>query len=243
MRPLRPWKIAKLTLSSLVALALVLTGIIGFAHTKSGRPVLAWMGRHGIMPGAKSGACPLGYDKQATPERKDAARRKFASIHAGGDTASARPALGFVLDRTTRGDVESWAAKSGITCIDGVAYADLDCSNVPVAALPAPVGALGMHGIWFNFDASDRLVAVHAFRYTTDVEAASAAFHAVEDEVTSEVGPASETEGHGTPYELELGTLAQASAEYRFKNYYAVARATNMGKSFALTEDYRSLPN
>jgi hypothetical protein len=243
MHRLRSWKIAKVTFSSLVALAIVLTGVIGFAHTKSGRPLLAWMGKHGIMPGAKGAGCPLGYDKLATPEQKQAARKQFAANHASNDVASARPALGFVLDRTTRDDVKAWAAKSGVTCVDGIKYADLDCSNVPVSALPAPVGTLGIHGIWFNFDAGERLVSVHAFRYANDADTAAAAFRAVEDGVTSEAGPPAKTEGSGTPKELELGTLAQVSAEYRFKNYFAVARATNMGKSFTLSEDYRSLTN
>ena len=43
-------------------------------------------------------------------------------------------------------------------------------------------------------------------------------------------------------YRISGGSLKQASAEYRFRDYYALARATNMGQGFALTEEYRSLP-
>lgn len=242
MRRLRPWKVVKIATSSLVAAALVSTGIIGFAHTKSGRPVLAWMGKHGIMPGAKGG-CPLGYDKQATPEQKEIARRNFAVLHGAEGAAAARPALGFVLDQTTRADVNAWATKNGVTCAAGGKQADLVCSEVPVGALPAPVGAVGMHGIWFNFGPNDALVSVISFRRDKSVDAISSTLHAVEDEVTREAGPAAKIGGDGSPTELETGMLAQSFAEYRFKNYYAVARATNMGADYVLTEEYRALPN
>ena len=45
------------------------------------------------------------------------------------------------------------------------------------------------------------------------------------------------------PRVLTQGALRQASAEFRFRDYYALARATNLGQSFVLTEEYRALPD
>ena len=47
--------------------------------------------------------------------------------------------------------------------------------------------------------------------------------------------------GDSAPSSLAAGLLRQASAEFRFSDYYAIARVTNMGDGFMLTEEYRSL--
>jgi hypothetical protein len=63
----------------------------------------------------------------------------------------------------------------------------------------------------------------------------------VAERVTREAGHAAASSGD--PSRLASGTLYQATAEYRFSNYFAVARATNMGPGtgYVLTEEYRSL--
>ncbi|MEO7329302.1 MAG: hypothetical protein ABI193_12030 [Minicystis sp.] len=147
----------KRALVSIAALGLSCTGVMGFAHTKAGRPLLALMGH-----GAAKDGCPFGYDVAASPEQKEAARQRFAASHAGASRASQRPALGFTLDGTTREEVRAWASSRGITCKVPRSGPDLDCADVPSSALPE-------------------------------------AFH-------------------------------------------MLARATNMGNDFALTEEYRSLP-
>ena len=52
-RKMRFIKAIKIAFGSLAALLAIAAAVIGFAHTKSGRPLLAWMGRHHLMPGAK----------------------------------------------------------------------------------------------------------------------------------------------------------------------------------------------
>ena len=54
-------------------------------------------------------------------------------------------------------------------------------------------------------------------------------------------GARCKVQGASTSQELKEGLLRQASAEYRFTNYYSFARASNMPDGFLLTEEYRSL--
>ena len=44
-------------------------------------------------------------------------------------------------------------------------------------------------------------------------------------------------------FDITSGLLRQASAEYRFRDYYAIARATNLGDEYVLTEEYHALGN
>ena len=74
-------------------------------------------------------------------------------------------------------------------------------------------------------------------------EAVSAAFEAIAGEIDRAAGPRTAEGGDPSPAGLAAGLLRQASAEYRFHDYYAVLRATNMGDRFALTEEYRALPD
>ena len=232
-------RFVKTTIGSAVALAFAFFAIVGFAHTKAGRPLLAMMGRHG---GAKVG-CPLGYDVAATPQEKEAARQRFASAHHGDARASGRPALGFTLDVTTRADVMVWAASNGVTCKKPRSGADLDCAGVPDALLPEASRGVGVRNLWLDFGAKDTLISVIAVRRDASADVISATFGAVTDDLAKEAGPASSVDGEATALRLSSGLLQQASAEYRFRNYYALTRATNMGDGFVLTEEYRSLPD
>ncbi len=114
-----------------VALLVLGTAVIGFAHTKPGRPILKLLGM-----GKSAGGCPFGYDKPATAEARDKARLHFAKVHRGATRAADRPALGFALDTTSRADVVAWSAAHGVACAPGKT-ADLACSEVAAAA-PLP---------------------------------------------------------------------------------------------------------
>ncbi len=48
-------------------------------------------------------------------------------------------------------------------------------------------------------------------------------------------------DGDASAANLTAATLRQAMIEYRFKDYQAVVRATNLGDGFVLTEEYASL--
>jgi hypothetical protein len=224
-------------LAGAAGLALAFTAAVGVAHTRAGRPLLAWMGG-----GHAKGGCPFGYDAARTPEERAAALRQFATTHAGEARAAARPALGFTLDVTTRADVLAWAAARGVACRAPRSGPDLTCDDVPAEALPDARAGARLAGLWMTFGPRDELVSVTAVRRHPSAETIAAAFGDVTATVAREAGPPVSTEGDASAARLAAAPLRQASAEYRFRDYYALARATNMGSAFALTEEYRSLP-
>ena len=232
-------KAAKIALFSVIGIGLAFVALMGFAHTKAGRPLLALMGRHGVM----KGKCPLGYDVAQTPEQKEAARQRFAAVHHGDTRAVARPALGFVLDRTTRDDVLAWAKAHAVSCTIPKSGADLDCSNVPDALLPDADRGAFVRNLWLYFGEKDTLISVIAVRRDKSAEAISRTFGNVSVDLSKEAGPPATVDGDASASRLSSGLLQQASIEYRFRNYYALARATNMGDGYVLTEEYRSLPD
>jgi hypothetical protein len=233
---------------SVVSLGVAFTAVMGFAHTKAGHPILALMGP--LMgashhPGGSGGKCPLGFGNKGTAEEKEAARSKFATAHAGAERAPFRPALGFQLDTTTRNDVSAWASAHGVTCTVPKSGSDLDCGNVRADALPAGSDAsgIGFQSIWFTFGAGDKLIAAVGVREDAHADAMSSEFQRLVEGVTHEAGSPAKIQGDPSPAALASGALYQASAEYRFRNYFAVARVTNMGpRGYVLTEEYRSLP-
>ncbi len=232
------FKWARVALKSALALSLVLVALIGFAHTKTGRPLRPLLGL-----GARVGGCPLGYDQTQTPEQRELARRSFAATHAGSQSAPERPALGFDLDVTTQADVESWAKTNHVSCIPHKSGADLACEHVSSDLLPAHFNHVRVDDLWLNFGEKSQLISIVAIRRDPSAVAVSTAFEQITDEVTREAGQATASNGHASATQLSSGLLHQTSAEYRFHNYYALARATNMGDAFVLTEEYRSLPD
>jgi hypothetical protein len=227
-------------LGAAFGLALAFTAVMGFAHTKPGKPLLAWMG---MASGgkAKGGACPFGYDVPASPAQHDQNLRAFASKHPSDLVAAARPALAFELGHDTRADVERWAATYGVACRKPRTGPDLDCSDVPDAALPLSARGAPVASAWFVFDAHDALSSLTVVRSSHGAEETSATFQRVSADLTQKAGPSSKATGEPTAAYLSTGLLYQASVEYQFHNYYAELRATNMREGFALTESYRRL--
>jgi hypothetical protein len=226
-----------LAASSLTVLALV--GFVGFLHVPAGRPLLR------AIAHAAGGACPLGYDHAPTSAEREAGRRRFAARHAGVVPALQRPALGFALHQTTRADVLAWAATHSLNCTTakpGARPADIECRDVPGATLPDPSSGVALSSLWLTFGAGDKLVAVVDVRHDADAESITDTFHATEHALTSEAGPIANAEGDATPSALASGLLSNASVEYRFSDYYAIARAANLGASgYVLTEEFRAL--
>lgn len=220
----------------LAALLVILTGIIGVAHTNVGRPLLAYMPWGNAVKGV---ACPLGYDAPRTAEERASSQRRFAEIHRGELPAAARPALGFTLGRATRAEIAAWASANKVTCREPRGGHDLECSNVASKTLPG-AGA-DVRTLWLDFSPDNKLVSVVALRREKTVEPIAATFTGVKAALTEAAGAPVKVEGTGTPDELKEGLLRQASAEFRFTNYYAIARATNMPDGFLLTEEYHSL--
>ncbi len=204
--------------------AVVVVGVIGLLHMPMARPLLGLLGRATRAVGA---TCPLGFDRPVDEAMKQARRRQFAAQHAGQAMAQSRPARNFVLDHTTRAEISAWAEAEHLTCRSGRAI-ELDCSMAP--------GSL-----WFTFDESDRLVELVAVRRFADAAQVSAELDARAEDLARRVGESTRVEGDASPAVLGHGLLRQASREFRFLDYYALLRATNMGDGFVLTEEYRSL--
>lgn len=230
----------KIALGSAVGLGVVLTGLIGFAHTRSGRPLLRLLGRV-YQPSAA--ACPLGYDKVASPEQKEAGRKHFAALHPGAGAVASKPALGFVLDQTRQEDVLAWAKAHQVACKVTKTTIDLECTDVPAELLPDGLRAVGAQAVWLSFGSGDKLISVTTVRRSKEPEAISTAFQQFNQTLAKTTGGTPVENGTGTVDELKRGLLSQSSAEFKFHNYYALARATNMGDGFVLTEEYRSLPD
>ena len=189
------------------------------------------------------GGCPFGYDKPMSPAQRERARLNFAAVHRGERRAASRPALGFVLDHTTRDDVVAHFAKYGVSCSTGKGLSDLTCNNVPSDALEGATPHAPARNLWLTFGLKQQLLAVIAVSRDAQAEPISTAFIATRSALDHEVGAVTKTRGNADSHALAQGVLYQASAEFRFRDYYALTRATNLGKGFMLTEEYRSLPD
>jgi len=227
----RPIVRALVGLGGLLAL---FVGVMGFAHTRAGRPLLALIGR-AVHPGS----CPLGYGRKATPRQREEAASRWAATHRGTRPAPSLPALGFALGHSRRADVLSAMAAHGVDCGPGAA-ADLVCRQVPAVALPGAAGGPARE-LWFTFGAHDQLLSLVALSRDSRPGAISDAFSLVTAQVTRAAGPPTHAGGEAGPAYLAAGALRQSSAEFRYSNYYALARATNMGNGYLLTEEYRTV--
>ncbi len=221
----------------LAALLVGLTAIIGVAHTQVGRPLLAY------MPWGKAvkGVCPLGYDAPITAEAREAAQKRFAAQHRGEAMAVSRPALGFALAQATTADVLAWASAHGVTCQKPRMGHDLECKDIKSNDLPAPDDGASVGSLWLDFGVDGKLVSVIALRRDKNVDAIAETFNMVKETVTQAAGPPVKASQEVVRTELLAGLLRQTSAEFRFANYYALARATHMVDGFLLTEEYHSL--
>lgn len=221
----------------LAALLVGLTAIIGVAHTKVGRPLLAY------MPWGKAvrGVCPLGYDAPITAESRAAAQKHFASIHRGEVAAASRPALGFALAEATAADIHTWAAAADVTCQKPRVGHDLECNDVSARSLPTPDEGAALSSLWLDFGVNGKLVTVIGLRRDKNVDAIATAFEQVKARVTEAAGSPLERPEQPVRTELLAGLLRQATAEFRFSNYYATASAMQMADGFLLTEEYHAL--
>lgn len=212
-------------------------GLIAFAHTPAARPLLAAIGR---LPGGHAG-CPLGYDRPATGAQRERIRRNLSANLRGARPAARRPALVFDLDLTREADVVAFMKGRGIACHPGSGMADLVCDGVPGRVLGSREVAGVDRNLWFTFGDGHRLVSLVAVSKTSAPGPISDGYQAATREIAERVGQPSTVSGDADSSFLSGGALRQASAEFRFSNYYASARATNLGNGFLLTEEYRAL--
>jgi hypothetical protein len=212
----------------------LLAGMVGLAHTSSGRPFF------GAIARMAHGGCPFGYDKPMSPAQRERARLNFSASHHGAHPAANRPALGFTLDHTTRAEVVAQMAKHGINCTSGRGFSDLTCNGVPSSALGG-IARVPDRNLWLTFGTKDQLLSVVAMSHDVRPKPISEAFVAARTALDQQTGTLTSMQGDPEPNVLAGGLLRQASAELRCSDYYALTRASNLGKNFALLEEYRSL--
>lgn len=189
------------------------------------------------------GGCPFGYDRAPSAAERERARRHFATSHRGEQRAASRPALGFTLDRTTRAQVLATMSAQGVQCEEGHGLSDLTCKLVPSAALRGAADSPLDRTLWFTFGTREQLLSVVSVARHSSAEVVSNAFASVQHALSTQAGPATTSTGNADSQILAQSLLRQASAEYRFTNYYALERAANVGSAYVLTEEYRSLPD
>lgn len=220
-----------------VSVACLFAGALGFAQTKRGAALASGVNR------MVHGRCPFGYDQALSPAERERARAHFALLHRSERRANGRPALGFTLDVSTRQQVIATLAGQGVHCAPGHGMSDLTCQHVPSAALPGDAVPAPERTLWFTFGTKAQLLSVVAVSQAASAQVISDAFIGTGNALSGQAGPATTSSGHADPQTLAQGLLRQASAEFQFRNYYAVERAANLGKNFVFTEEYRSLPD
>jgi hypothetical protein len=210
---------------------------LAFVHTSTGSAI-----SRGVLRMARGG-CPFGYDQAASPAQREHARAQFAAKYRGEARAANRPSLGFTLDHTTRTQVIEQLAAHGAHCSRGHGLSDLTCLHVPSRALLGVPATEPERTLWFTFGTHDQLLSVVAVSRDANAQAIGNAFRSVRDSLSEQAGAPTAINGSADSQSLTQGLLRQASAEFRFRNYYAVERAANMGNAYVLTEEYRSLPD
>jgi len=220
---------AKAALSTL-ALPILGVGLIGFAHTPAGRPLLGWL--------ATAAGCPMPNGK-ATPAQREAFRVGALRQAGGSVPATSRPALGFVLEATTLDDARTWADASGGRCETDAGAAALRCRDVPAPAVGGAAGDPPVDDLLLSFGPDGRLVAVDAMRRGLRPDAASEAMATLAAKLERDAGPPAVAPAAPA---LGAGKLGQASVRFRFSNYAADLSATSLPWSgVMLREQYSSI--
>jgi hypothetical protein len=234
------WK--RLLVGSVVASGLFV-GLVGFAHTKPGRPLKPMLVAIQKATGGKGGgACPLGYDQGGSPAEAEAARQRSVAEFRGIAPSPARPALAFLLGQTGRSEVESWAQRHGVACHGRQGPQRLVCAAVPGEALTPAPGALGLQEVYFQFDPAQRLVSVGTVRSSNDAGAAAGVQGAIVEELSRQLGTPSSSRGEASASYLQGGLLRQARTEFRFLDYYATSSVTTVGSGrYVVSERYELL--
>jgi hypothetical protein len=215
--------------AALLGAAAVL-GVVAFAHTRAARPLLGWLGL--------GSGCPMSLAGQ-TPASLEQRRVETMRPLAGTEPAHARPALGFVLGRTTRAEVSTWAMAHSVPCTDTLLDTALRCRDVGAAAAMEPEG-IPIADAYFRFDPGGTLVAVDVMHQGTNGAAAARFLDGASARLSRDVGAPSHVDIEPEP---ALATLyGQSSVEYRFRDYAADVSATNFGEvGVVVREQYRAI--
>jgi hypothetical protein len=208
-----------------------LFGLIGFAHTEAGRPIL------NALRGAPGCPVDLAALEPANVEHK---RIEAIAKKRGVAIESSRRALGFTLGETTRAEVTAYLSGHGVGCKEKGASV-LSCESAPSELSPG--SAPEIDDLHLQFDASDRLVVVDLYRQGTSSCAAVAWLTELDGKLSREVGPATGRQGELSEAFLEGGALRRAATQYRYQGYVAELSATRFGaRGIRVREQYQWVP-
>ena len=215
--------------TSIALVAIASTGVMGFLHTKMGKPLLM-----------KLGGCPVGNVSAAEMEKLRG--QTFVAAQPATETPPpATFAMGFELDKSTLKDVNTWAASHNITCDDSREGSVLVCASVRPKDLPSPSDSeVGITELTFGFRASDKaLYTVTSWRQDISAEAASLAMITSGKKMVSVLGQPHKVVGQPTAEYLSDG-MATAVINYQFTGYTASVSATKMPAGVWVREVFTS---
>jgi len=227
-KPSRARKIVQRTVIALASVMVLLTGVIGFAHTKTGRPLLRY------IPGM-GGVCPLGMDVKLAPAQRDSLRNQTLAKYRGEQPAASRVVYGFELGKSSRADVDTWTKSNGVACEPKKRDNGIDCKGVPAAAVG---GIEAAESIGFLFDAHDAVVAIDLHR-SLSPERAIAVIDAQSLILKASLGPSTSDRNAHTPAYLTDGKLRQVLVEFAYHDVLAKVMATNVGSTIHQRETYQ----
>lgn len=203
-------------------------GLIGFAHTKAGRPLLRY------IPGM--GACPLDVATLTEDDRRRV-RAEVLAPFAGERAATDRRALAFELGRTTASDVTTWASSHGVQCSPGRRL-ELRCEEIPGAAIEH---ASGFDVVSFDFDDTGALVAIEGSAILDTADGAAAWIADRDRALQTRMGDPAIRTGESVAGDVSRGLMSQISREYRGSDVRAKVAATNTGRGRFAVREYHQL--
>lgn len=209
------------------------TGLIGFAHTEAGGPIMQLLMSLSGCPVTLDGGDPVAVEEFRVEQMRE---------RAGSQPAAAHPALTFTLGQTRKADVQSWAAATGARCEEKRQGSAIQCTGVP---MPRQGDACepSIDDLHLQFDAGGRLVALDAFRRGLDGARAVAMFEQTGSRLDVRVGPATAQHGEASADNLESGDYHHASREYHYSDYVARITLTSFpGRGVRMREQYNWVP-
>ncbi|HEX2735941.1 MAG TPA: hypothetical protein VHM70_30280 [Polyangiaceae bacterium] len=205
-----------------------LIGLIGFAHTKAGRPLLHLL--------ANTAGCPVDFEG-GDPKAVEAFRVDHLLRQEGTAAALSHPALGFELGQSTRADVERWLGSVNARCESTRHDSVLSCD------LPARERQPGIDDLHLQFDAENRLVALDLFRPEACSSDAIGHLKQLQRELSRRVGPVTGHAGKLSSSYLE-SPYRRTAFEYNYKHYVARVSATNLAaRGVRIREQYQWAPD
>lgn len=199
--------------------------LIGFAHTPAGRPVLPYLTF--IVGQPKS--CPLGYDKAQSSEDRRRHAAEYISQAKGQPLAATKTVLDFTLGRSTSSDVKSYANTHSGHC-RALTDLELECSNIRAGNAVVT--------LWASFGERGQLIRYKSVETLSDVRATSDRYAKMIRAIGRDAGRPTRQTGSYAASSLASGALYQAISEFKYRNYLADLRVTNLGSTFAITTHF-----